>query len=73
MNVKWTHAIAVALGCSGSILHFLSVNPDIANEIHVTGNVMIIAGFIVALVSEQIFGTPTPPPQAPLAAPPVAS
>jgi hypothetical protein len=75
LNAKWSHAIAVLLAVAGAILHFLQTTPDIATELHVTGNILVGAGFIIALASQQLFGTPTPPNPGPLAQPqnPVAA
>lgn len=63
------HLIAIVLAAAGAVLHFLQVNPDIANEAHVTSNALITLGFIVALVSQSVFGTATPPTPSPLAPP----
>ena len=73
LNAKASHAIAVCLAVAGSILHFLQANPEIETEVHMTGNGMIVLGFILALMSETMFGTSTPPAVGPLAAPPAPS
>jgi hypothetical protein len=70
MNATATHVIAVILISFGQVLQFLTTNPAFATQVHVTSTVLTVAGFIVALVSQQLFGTPTPPPQAPLLQPP---
>jgi hypothetical protein len=67
MNAKVSHLIAVALLSAGQILQFLNTNPAIAQQMHVTSTILTIAGFLVALASQQLFGSATPPPQAPLA------
>jgi hypothetical protein len=61
------HVIAILLACAGAVLHFLQVNPDISNEAHVTSNALITLGFVIALVSQSVFGTATPPTPTPLA------
>jgi hypothetical protein len=61
------HVIAILLASAGAVLHFLQVNPDISNEAHVTSNALITLGFVIALVSQSVFGTATPPTPTPLA------
>lgn len=67
MNAKASHVIAVLLLSAGQVLQFLNSNPAIAAQLHVTATVMTVAGFVVALLSQQLFGSPTPPAQPPLA------
>lgn len=72
MNAKASHLIAIVLVSAGQILQFLNTNPALAAQMHLTAQILTVAGFLVALASQQLFGTPVPPPQAPLAGPPAA-
>ena len=69
LSPSWAHAIAVVLAVAGAVLHFLQTNPSIASEVHLTANAFLVAGFLIALASQTIFGTPTPPAAPPLVPP----
>jgi hypothetical protein len=68
LSANAAHVIAVILVGFGQTLQFFNTNPAIAVQLHVTAMMMTGAGFVVALVSQSIWGTPTPPAPAPLAA-----
>jgi len=61
LQVNWAHAVAVLLSSVGLVLQFLQTNPSISAEMHITSNTLLFGGFLVALMSKEIFGTSTPP------------
>ena len=67
MNANASHVIAVVLLSAGQVLQFLNTNAAIASQMHVTSTMLTVAGFVVALVSQQLFGSATPPAQTPIA------
>ena len=67
MNATASHVIAIVLLSAGQVLQFLNTNAAIAAQMHVTSTALTIGGFVVALISQQMFGSATPPAQAPIA------
>ncbi len=63
------HVIAIVLLTASQVLQFLTTNPALAAQMHVTSQIMLVAGALVALASERLFGTATPPAAAPLLPP----
>jgi hypothetical protein len=61
MNIKIAHVLAAVLFSAGQSIQFLSSNPAVAAQMHVTATILTTAAFLVALASQQLFGTPTPP------------
>lgn len=58
---KLWHALALVLFVAGLSVHDLQADPTLASVLHVSGSVLASAGLIVAMVSQALFGSTTPP------------
>ncbi|MHB8330781.1 MAG: hypothetical protein ACYDDA_05245 [Acidiferrobacteraceae bacterium] len=69
LNATWGHALATIIFCAGGILHFMQTNPQIDSEVHMTANGLLVFAFLLAMATQAIFGTTTPPAPTPLVPP----
>jgi hypothetical protein len=58
---KLWHALALVLFVAGLAVRDLQADPSLTSALHIGGAVLATAGLIVAMVSQALFGTPTPP------------
>jgi hypothetical protein len=58
---KLWHALALVLFVAGLAVRDLQADPALTSALHIGGAVLATAGLIVAMVSQALFGTPTPP------------
>lgn len=60
MKPTTAHVLAVTLFCAFEVLGFVQANPALATQLHITSQVLLVAGFVIALASKELFGTPVP-------------